>query len=71
MKEFKLRDGDEHIELNHLLKAEGLADTGGMANLLITEGQVKVDGKTELRKRCKVRAGQVVEFQGETIKVTT
>ena len=66
--EFKLNN-NEFIELNHLLKVTGLCATGGMANVAIAEGQVKVDGNTELRKRCKIRAEQVVEFQDEKIIV--
>jgi ribosome-associated protein len=35
----------------------------------IAEGQVTVDGRVELRKRCKIRKGQVVAFGDHTIKV--
>lgn len=59
----------EFIELNHLLKATKLCDSGGMANTVIAEGRVKVDGYAEFRKRCKIRAGQVVEFGAEKIIV--
>ncbi|MES2887837.1 MAG: RNA-binding S4 domain-containing protein [Pseudomonadota bacterium] len=51
----------EHIALDALLKATGLADSGGRAKVLIGEGEVRVDGAAELRRACKVRAGQVVE----------
>ncbi len=54
----------DFIELNKLLKITGLCASGGMAKAVIAEGRVKVDGKAELRKRCKIRAGQVVEFEG-------
>lgn len=50
MQEFKL-ENSEFIELNHLLNVTGLCGTGGMANTAIADGQVKVDGNTELRKR--------------------
>lgn len=59
MEEFHL-EGREFIELNNLLKIKGLCDTGGMAKAVVAEGKVKVDGKIELRKRCKIRTGQVV-----------
>jgi len=62
-------DGHEFIELNNLLKVVGLVSSGGLAKTLIADGMVKVDGNVELRKRCKIRAEQTVEFQGETIKV--
>ena len=62
-------EGHEYIELCSLLKITGLCDSGGVAKLLIGDGQVKVDGQTELRKRCKIRVGQVVEFEGQQIVV--
>lgn len=62
-------EGKEFIELNNLLKVTGLCGSGGVAKLLIADGLVKVDGVVEMRKRCKIRAGQGVEFQGETIEV--
>ncbi len=66
MEEFRLQ-GHEFIELNHLLKVMGLCSSGGEAKAVIAEGRVKVDGTVELRKRCKVRSGQAVEFEGHTI----
>ncbi len=68
MEEFKL-ENKEFIELNHLLKVMGLCNTGGMAKVVITEGQVRVDGKVELRKGAKIRSGQIVEFGGRKIIV--
>jgi ribosome-associated protein len=68
VEEFEL-EGREFIELNHLLKVMGLCTSGGVAKALIAEGRVKVDGNVELRKRCKIRSGQVVEFGGYYIFV--
>ena len=59
----------EYIELVKLLKITGLCDTGGMAKIVTAEGRVTVDGHIERRKRCKVRKGQVVAFEGQVIKV--
>lgn len=59
----------DHIELNQLLKLAGLCDTGGQGKQLVAEGLVRVDGSVELRKTCKIRAGQVVECEGTTIRV--
>ncbi|MBK7613856.1 MAG: RNA-binding S4 domain-containing protein [Burkholderiales bacterium] len=58
--DFELR-GD-YIPLDALLKATGLASSGGSARMLITDGQVLVDGQAELRKTCKIRAGQRVSL---------
>ena len=68
MEIFELEDR-EYIELNNLLKITGLCESGGRAKVLIADGQVTVDGKTELRKRCKIRTGQVVEFEGQVVTV--
>ena len=68
MQTFNL-DGNEFIELHNLLKITGLVGSGGMAKNLIADGQVLVDGQLELRKRCKIRAGQVVEFASEQVLV--
>ncbi len=51
-----------HVELCDLLKLEGWCESGGAAKEVIAEGQVKVDGKVETRKRCKIVADQVVEL---------
>jgi len=68
MDEFKL-NGKEFIELHDLLKVMGFCDSGGMAKVAISEGQIKVDGAVELRKRCKIRTGQIVEFAGRKLAV--
>jgi ribosome-associated protein len=69
MDEFKL-ENSEFVELNSLLKFMGLCETGGMAKTEIAQGHVRVDGHVELRKRCKIRSGQIVEFEGRKIIVT-
>ena len=65
--DFALR-GD-HITLDALLKATGLAPSGGIAKLMIADGLVQVDGREELRKTCKIRAGQTVALAGARIRV--
>jgi ribosome-associated protein len=65
--DFQLR-GD-HITLDALLKATGLASSGGIAKLMVADGLVQVDGREELRKTCKIRAGQVVALAGTRITV--
>ena len=59
----------EFIELDKLLKAMGLVESGGRARVLIAAGEVRVDGQVELRKTAKIRAGQVVEFNGQRVEV--
>ncbi len=62
--EFDL-DG-EYVELKQLLKLTDLVSSGGEAKMLIGDGQALVDGQVELRKACKIRAGQQVQF-GDTV----
>lgn len=59
----------EFIELNQLLKLSGLCDSGGAGKMLVAEGVVKVDGKQELRKTAKIRAGQTVRVGDVLIRV--
>lgn len=67
MIEFVL-EGD-HIPLIQLLKAVNLVQTGGHAQMVVTDGLVKYNGETDTRKRLKVRRGDTVEFGGQKIAV--
>ncbi len=69
MQEFDL-EGREFITLDNLLKVEGWCESGGLAKQLIAAGQVMVDGEIETRKRKKISNGQIVEFDGQKIKIT-
>ncbi len=66
--EFEL-ENKEFIVLNSLLKLLSLAESGGQANMFISEGEVIVNNITETRKRKKLRIGDVVEFNGEKITI--
>jgi ribosome-associated protein len=59
----------EHVELHQLLKLVGLCDSGGAGKHLVASGAVRVGGEVELRKARKLRAGDVVQVAGETIRV--
>lgn len=59
----------EYVELKQLLKLTDLVASGGKAKMIIGEGQVSVDGAVELRKACKIRAGQQVELGDVLIRV--
>ncbi|MGI4856473.1 MAG: RNA-binding S4 domain-containing protein [Janthinobacterium lividum] len=60
----------EWIALNDLLKVTGLVSSGGLAKAMIADELVQVDGRTETRKTCKIRAGQVVTLDGALVVVT-
>ena len=59
----------EPVELYKILKFEGLVTTGGEAKLLIGDGQVKVNGEIETRRRRKMLGGDVIEFRGERLQL--
>jgi ribosome-associated protein len=59
----------EFVELNQLLKLTGLCDSGGAGKAIVASGAVSVDGKKELRKTAKIRAGQVVALGDVRITV--
>jgi len=59
----------EYVELNHLLKLVGLCDSGGAGKALVASGGVSVDGAVELRKTCKIRAGQTVAIGDFEVRV--
>ena len=67
MIEFKV-EGD-YILMIQLLKAAGLAQTGGEAQIAVTDGEVLYNGQVDLRKRLKVKKGDVVKFRGKTITI--
>ncbi len=66
--DFALR-GD-YITLDALLKATGLAGSGGMAKQMIAAGQVQVNGQAELRRGAKLRAGALVQVGSTRVRVT-
>ena len=59
----------EYVELNQLLKLVGLVDSGGAGKQVVASGAVRVDGVVELRKTCKIRAGQRVRLGDAEIVV--
>jgi ribosome-associated protein len=68
-RDFILKPESEFIELMKLLKAEKIAQTGGHAKILIENEEVKVNGEIELRKRKKLRKGDLVEIEDYQIKI--
>lgn len=66
---FTLRDDNEFIALDTLLKLMRMVGSGGEAHAVIQEGMVQVNGQVELQKRKKMRKGDKAEFNGETIQI--
>lgn len=59
----------EHITLDALLKATGLASSGGEAKVFITEGRVQVNGEVETRRGRKLRAGDLVALGNARVQL--
>ena len=67
METVKLKD--EYIKLGQALKAAGLVGSGLEAKIVIKEGRVCVNGLTEYQRGKKLYDGDMVTFNGETIKI--
>lgn len=59
----------EYIELIKLLKVMQLVQTGGHAKIVVEDGEVSLNGETEYRKRAKLRDGDVVDYEGQQVKI--
>jgi len=59
----------EPVELYKILKFEGMTSSGGEAKMVIEQGQVRVNGSVETRKRKKIVSGDVIEFASEKIQM--
>lgn len=59
----------EYIKLDQFLKLADIASTGGHAKYLIQESLVKVNGEVETRRGKKLRSQDIVEVEGNKIKV--
>jgi ribosome-associated protein len=61
--------GAEFIELIKLLKLIRIAQSGGQAKLMVEDGEVKLNGQPESRKRAKLRAGDEIEVFGRKVRI--
>lgn len=60
---------EDYIKLGQALKAAGLVESGVDAKYAIQDGLVSVNGKVELQRGKKLVAGDIVTFEGETIRI--
>ena len=63
MKEIEFKIEGEYIELVQLLKAIGLAQTGGHAKMIVNEEMVYRNDELETRKRAKLRPGEIIKVE--------
>ncbi len=68
MEEFKIEG--EYIELMALLKALGIAETGGHAKHIVDAGEVIRNGQVETRRRAKLIPGELIEIENIKIKLS-
>ena len=68
--EIQIRETDEFIKLGQALKKAGLVESGVDAKFVIQDGLVKVNGETELQRGKKIHDGDVISYNGETVKVS-
>lgn len=67
METIKIRD--EFIKLGQAMKLAGLVESGVDAKVEIQEGYVKVNGEVEYQRGKKLHAGDIIEFDGQQVKV--
>ncbi len=65
-----IRLREDFIKLGQALKAANLVESGVDAKFVIQDGLVKVNGEVETQRGKKLYDGDVVTFDGETIKIT-
>ncbi len=69
MEDIKIREEDEFIKLGQLLKKAGMVSSGVEAKMFIQDGEVLVNGEVDTRRGRKLYDGDVVTFNGETVRV--
>ena len=65
-REIKIREDEEYITLNVLLKIANIISTGGMAKIYLQENVVLVNGEEENRRGRKLYRGDVIEVENKT-----
>ena len=67
MEIIKIRD--QYIKLGQALKLAGLSDSGVDAKYAVQDGLVKVNGQVEYQRGKKLRGGDTVEYNGQTVRI--
>ena len=69
MIEIEIRKEDEFINLGPALKKAGLVESGVDAKFVIQDGLVTVNGEVETQRGKKLHGGELVSYNGETVKI--
>ena len=67
MDELKVKD--DFIKLGQVLKACGMVESGVEAKEVIQDGLVTVDGEVENQRGKKLKGGEIIEFNGQKVKI--
>lgn len=59
----------DSLRLDHFLKLGALSQSGGQVKFMIQNGEVKVNGEVETRRRRKLIVGDVIEVGGKQFRV--
>lgn len=65
----EIRATGEFIRLDQLMKLADMVGGGGEAKVVVQDGRVKVNGEVDTRRGKKLRTGDVVEYEGEKVRV--
>ena len=65
----KIREEDEFIKLGQALKKAGLVGSGVEAKIVIQDGLVELNGQTEVQRGKKLYDGDLISYNGETVKI--
>ena len=69
MIEISIREEEEFIELGQALKKAGMVGSGVDAKMVILDGLVEVNGQVEIQRGKKLHNGDIVSYNGETVKI--
>ena len=64
-----IREEEEFIKLGQALKKGNLVSSGVEAKMVILDGLVSVNGEVEMQRGKKLHDGDVVSYDGETLKI--
>ena len=64
-----IREEDEFIKLGQALKKAGLVGSGVEAKMVIQDGLVELNGQTEVQRGKKIYDGDLISYNGETVKI--
>lgn len=64
-----IRDGEDFIKLGQAMKKAGIVSSGVEAKIYINNGEVRVNGEIETRRGRKLRKGDQIDFQDETVVI--